>query len=118
MTLNRPLALVVGILTIAPWAFSAYLFAHIASLMPVPPMPGTPADQFFQDFQSIFRLQLLFMLLMLALLAFYIFHVFRTTRVPNDKKALWAVVLFLGNLFAMPVYWYFYVWPREPDGTA
>ena len=25
-------------------------------------------------------------------------------------KALWAIVLFLGNIFAMPVYWYLYIW--------
>ncbi len=44
------------------------------------------------------------MALMLGLTVFYIVHVFRTDRVPADKKALWAVVLFLGNLLAMPFY--------------
>jgi hypothetical protein len=43
--------------------------------------------------------------------------VFRTDRVPADKKALWAVVLFLGNFFAMPFYWYFYIWPKADDGS-
>ena len=118
MTLNRPLALAVGLLTFAPWAFFAYFFAHFASTIPDFPATGEPPEQFFRDFQWLFRLQMFFMLLVLALLAFYIIHLFRTDRVPNDKKALWAVVLFLGNLMAMPFYWYFYIWPREKGGAA
>jgi hypothetical protein len=55
---------------------------------------------------------------MLALIVIYIIHLFKTDRVPQDKKALWAVVLFLGNMIAIPVYWYFYIWrerkPQEP----
>ena len=77
-----------------------------------------PPDQFFQEFNSILRLQMFFMALILALMAFYIIHVVRTNRVPADKKALWAVVLFLGTLFAMPFYWYFYIWPSADEGSA
>lgn len=45
-----------------------------------------------------------------ALLVFYIRNVFKNDRVQKDKKALWAVVLFMGNMIAMPIYWYLYVW--------
>src|SRR5438876_9506601 len=55
-------------------------------------------------------IHLLTMLWVLLLLIFYIVNVFRNERVPADKKTLWAVVLFLGNIIAMPVYWYHYVW--------
>ena len=44
------------------------------------------------------------------------------------KQALWAVVLLLGTVIAMPVYWYLYVWreaartnslpPRPPSASA
>jgi hypothetical protein len=61
----------------------------------------------------IFPVHFLTMLEIFALLIFYIVHVFKTDRVPHDKKALWAVVLFLGNMIAMPVYWYLYIW-KEP----
>jgi type II secretory pathway component PulM len=48
--------------------------------------------------------------------------VFQSNRVSADKKALWAVVLFLGNIFAMPVYWYLYLWRplsvRKSDAQA
>ena len=62
----------------------------------------------------IFPLHFLTMLEMMGLMVIYIVHLFKTDRVPQDKKALWAVVLLLGNVLAMPVYWYFYIW-KEPD---
>jgi hypothetical protein len=49
----------------------------------------------------------------MVLLAIYITFLFKTDRVPQDKKTLWAVVLFCGNLFAMPVFWYLYLW-KDP----
>ncbi len=64
-------------------------------------------------FGTIFVVHSLTILWTFALLAVYIRLLFKTDRVPADKKSLWAVVLFLGNMLAMPVYWYLYVW-REP----
>ncbi len=65
-------------------------------------------------FLIILPLHLLTMLSVLALTVFYIVNVFRNDRVEKDKKALWAVVIFLGHVIAMPVYWYFYIW-RKPS---
>ena len=62
-------------------------------------------------------LHLLTMLEILVLLVIYIVHVFKTDSVPQDKKALWAVVLFLGNMLAMPVYWYLYIWKEHRQGN-
>jgi hypothetical protein len=47
-----------------------------------------------------------------ALIVFYMVNVFKNDRVDKDKKVLWAVVLFMGNVIAMPVYWYLYIWPE------
>ena len=65
----------------------------------------------------IFPLHFLTMLEIFVLLVIYIVHVFKTDRISQDKKALWAVVLFLGNMIAMPVYWYLYIW-KEPSPSA
>lgn len=66
----------------------------------------------------IFALHFLTMLEIFVLLVIYIVHVFKTDRVPQDKKALWAVVLFLGNMIAMPVYWYLYIWKERRPSQA
>ena len=119
MRINRAVAALLGILTLAPWAFFIYLVARITSgAFPPVPAPNAPPEEFFREFNALFRFQMVFMLVMLALMVFYIVHVFRTDRVPQEKKALWAAVLFLGNLFAMPVYWYFYIWPTVDRGAA
>ena len=62
----------------------------------------------------VFGLHLLTMLLIMALTVFYIVNVFRNERVEKDKKALWAIVIFMGNAIAMPIYWYLYFW-KEPS---
>lgn len=73
-------------------------------------------------FLGAFLAHFLVMLLIFALTVLYIVDLFQTNRVSTDKKALWAVVLFLGNMFAMPVYWYLYFWrplsPRKSNGRA
>mgnify|MGYP001496655692 CR=1 FL=1 len=46
----------------------------------------------------------------MALIVSYIVCLFKTSNVPNDKKPLWAVVIFMGHFLAMPIFWYLYVW--------
>src|SRR5688500_5030766 len=62
-------------------------------------------------FLVVFAAHFATILLTFGLIAFYIVYLFRTDRVPQDKKALWAVVLFFGAFLAMPVFFYLYVWP-------
>jgi hypothetical protein len=56
-----------------------------------------------------FKFHFLSSLNFLGLWIFYIVYLFKTDRVPRDKKALWAAVIFLGHMFAVPIFWYFYV---------
>jgi hypothetical protein len=61
-------------------------------------------------FMLIFPLHVLTILWIWALIAFYMVNVFKNDRVDKDKKVLWAIVLFMGHMMAMPVYWYLYIW--------
>ena len=65
----------------------------------------------------IFPLHIFTMFEIFVLIAIYMFYLFKTDVVPQDKKALWAVVLFLGNMISMPIFWYLYIWKklREKD---
>ena len=67
------------------------------------------------QFDLIFRIQLVAILVSWGVVASYLVYLFKTNYVPSEKKALWAVVIFLGNVFAMPVFWYLYVW--RPIGS-
>lgn len=64
-----------------------------------------------------FPLHLLTMLLIMGLTIFYIVNVFRNDRVVKDMKVLWAVVIFMGNIIAMPIYWYLYIWREVTTGS-
>lgn len=50
------------------------------------------------------------MILLMVLLAIYIVNVFKNNTVESDKKALWAIVLFFGNIISMIVYWALHIW--------
>lgn len=104
-----------GIITVWPFAYMVLFFLVIFStflFMSVPDSTGPPPL-----IALIFPLHLLTMLIILALTVFYIVDVFKNERVEKDKKALWAIVLFMGNMIAMPVYWYIYIWKTATAGT-
>jgi hypothetical protein len=73
-------------------------------------------------FIIIFPLHFLTILWSFGLIGIYIYHVFKTAAVAQDKKALWAVVIFLGNMVAMPIYFYLYIWkgpaPASPTQVS
>jgi hypothetical protein len=46
----------------------------------------------------------------------FIRYTFRSDAVPRDKRGLWVTVLLLGNIFALPFYWLWYV--RRPPSSG
>ena len=40
-----------------------------------------------------------------------------SSAVPKGKRGLWAAVLFFGNMFALPFFWFWYIW-RASDRSA
>lgn len=71
----------------------------------------------FDLFNVIFVIHFCAMILSFALIVFYVVYLFRTDRIAQEKKALWAVALFLGSFIAMPIFWYLYIW-REAAPVA
>lgn len=116
--MSRGKAIVLGVFTAWPLLYVVIFFCMIFALVmsdfsDTSQKTGPPAIIWI-----IFPLHLFTMLEIAVLLVIYIRHVFKTDRVPQDKKALWAVVLFLGNMIAMPVYWYLYIWREEQPPHA
>lgn len=52
------------------------------------------------------------MLLMIILLIIYIRDVFKNDMVIETRKTLWTILLLFGNMIAMPIYWYIYIWKK------
>lgn len=106
--------ILLGIATIWPFIylglFMIFVFSTIFFARGGMPDSGASEGGFPILFVLIFALHALTILWVWALIAFYIVNVFKNDRVEKDKKVLWAVVLFMGNMIVMPVYWYLYIW--------
>lgn len=109
--MSKTVKLLLGLVTIWPFAYMILFFITIVSMMFfLGPGGGERESGPPLAIALIFPLHLLTMLVIMALTVFYMVNVFRNDRVVKDQKVLWAVVLFLGNLIAMPIYWYLYIW--------
>lgn len=117
MRIGKPLALAIGLLTIWP-ALYLCLFMVFFVFMALTIFQQTPHQQFHPGFFPYIVIPHVgTMLLMFALAAFYIVHVFKNAALKDDRRALWAVVLFAGLPFSAPVYWWIFIW-RPARGNA
>ena len=57
-------------------------------------------------------------ILMLSLIFNFIYYyIFRSGRVPKDVRILWTLLLVFINVFALPIFWYKYVWKSDEART-
>jgi hypothetical protein len=57
----------------------------------------------------------LFVGFFLGALVALIWDVWRNPRMPEQKRKLWTAVLLLGNWYALPFYWWFYIRSTQDD---
>jgi hypothetical protein len=112
--MQKPAKLFLGILTLWPIVYVFLFIAFFFSAVLFGPGPAESGSGMQPAMAVLLILHLLTMVLILALTVFYIVDIFRNERVDKDKKVLWAVVIFMANAFAMPVYWYLYFW-KQPS---
>ena len=115
--MTRGKAIALAVFTVWPFVYMILFVFVVVGLMITEALSGGRSAGPPAALLIIFPLHFLTMVEICALIVVYIIHLFKTDRVAPDKKALWAVVLFLGNMLAMPVYWYLYIW-RQPGPAA
>ena len=112
MPVPRPIAALIGLFTVWPLVYMFIFFAFVLTSFGGATRindPGSP----FAMFSIAIAAHLGTMFIIMALLVFYIVHVFKNPALAGDKRTLWAVVLFMGSIISMPIYWFLYVW-HEP----
>jgi hypothetical protein len=115
--MQKSTKVLLGIATLWPLLY-IFLFFVFVFTMAFGLRGGAQAEPGIQPAMAlVLGLHLLTMVIIMALTVFYIVDVFRNERVDKDKKALWAIVIFMGNAIAMPIYWYLYFW-KEPSTRA
>lgn len=70
---------------------------------------GDPDNDLLIPFGVLIGLHVFTMVLLLGVTVLYVIDVFRNPRVKSDQRVLWLIVLLLGGLIAMPIYWWIYV---------
>ena len=111
-------AITLGIFSIWPCIY-IFLFMGSIFIMMISAFTGnTPSSEPPAIMMVILPLHLFTMFEVFALLTIYLVYLFKTDVVEKDKKALWAVVLFLGNMIAMPIFWYIYIWKKLKENES
>jgi len=49
----------------------------------------------------------------LFLFLIFVIYLGRMMNVDNDKKWLWRGLMFFGHVFAIPIFWYLYIWKEK-----
>jgi magnesium-transporting ATPase (P-type) len=106
--MRKPLATVWLALTLLPFGYFAYFVNYVMSAWGIDNQSNLQQQE--AQFELMFRVHLVAMALICSLIASYIVYLFRTEHVPKDQKALWAIVLLVAGVFAMPVFWFIHVW--------
>ncbi len=104
--MSRPLAALLGVVNLVPIAYLVFFFSVVLNRA----NPGHEKDYPLEWF---FSMHIGVMVLNIALIIIYLVIAYRSQAVPNDKRSFWAVVIFMANMLAFPVFWYLYVWRRQ-----
>ena len=102
-------ALILGIFTLIPILYIIF-FISVFFHMFLNTVNSTNTESSINLFKIILPLHLSTMILVIVLLVIYIVNVFKNDTIESNKKALWAIVLFFGNMISMIVYWILHIW--------
>jgi membrane-anchored protein YejM (alkaline phosphatase superfamily) len=107
MKVNRPPALVLGILTLLQLVY--FVLAFVAEPAATGEISGLAS--------ALAALYLPMVILATGLFLFYVVHALRNKALTRKQRILCVVVFFIANFLAELVYWWSYLW-REPAAEA
>ena len=108
---------VLGVVTLWPLIYLVFFFVVVG--VAAAQGGGDPDNAgLFIPFGVLAALHVATMLLIVGLLIVYIRDAYSNPQIEDDKRTFWAVVLFMGSMIAMPIYWWLYTRPNaRSDGS-
>jgi hypothetical protein len=67
---------------------------------------------------ALFAVHTLTIFLIMGLMPLYIILAVKSDRLDQTTRIVWVVLLCMMGMFAMPVYWYLYIWRKPPIGPS
>jgi heme/copper-type cytochrome/quinol oxidase subunit 2 len=102
---TRAQAWLLLILTLAPLVIWTVLFIRIAGgALPDNESPELSVPLLLGIFLA--------PIILLGLIVFYIVHLYRRSGLDTHQRVICLVALIFLNVWAMPFYWYFYIWRK------
>ncbi len=80
--------------------------------------PNQDPSPFVAGFAVIFILHVLTMIDMVGMLIYYVLLAMKNQILSQDMRLVWALLIFVGNIIAMPIYWYLYIWKEQAPTKA
>ena len=111
-------AVTLGIFSVWPILYMILFMGTIFIMMAATFAGHPPRDSQQKILMVILPLHLFTILEIFALVPIYLFYLFKSDVVAHDKKALWAVVIFSGNMISMPIFWYLYIWKISKENET
>jgi hypothetical protein len=71
---------------------------------------GPPVGYFIYHWLVIWKLFLISLISAAGLIVASMIHVVITNRLNPEAKGLWLLLLLIGNVVALPLYWYLNIW--------
>ena len=111
MRLSRPVAALIGVLTLLPAVYMVYFAVSLFSMFGAV-SAGTRADPQTAErsFRILMTMHFSVMALTFLLMAFYIVHVFKCPVFADNRRVLWVLVIFFGSFIGMFLYWFLNIW--------
>lgn len=100
-----------GIATLWPLVYITFFFVVIAAATIAG--GGEPDNDLLIPEAMLFSLHIATMILTIVLLVIYVRDAYGNPELAEDRRTFWAVVLFMGNAIAMPIYWWLYTRPNR-----
>ncbi len=107
--------ILLGILTIYPIVYTMFFFIIIFSSF-FNMFNNYNGGMLFLVFPVILIMHLLTIIDIMGLTIYYILHAVKNESLEQDMRIVWIVLILLGNMIAMPIYWYLNIW-REDNNS-
>jgi len=103
LRLTKSSALAWLVVALAPFLISVFFLGQIA-------ISGEPERARTSAYLDITPMLIFVAIVTFAIAGSFISYAQRSPTVPSSKRTLWSVLLLFGNVFAVPVFWFLYIW--------